>query len=123
MKIAKIVAWFGLLAMTGILIYGFTQGDFGKDGAMILANPWGRVSMVDLYVGFILFSAWIVFREKNPFLAIVWVILMMVLGFFTASLYVLLQIYRGNGDWLDFFLGKQKEKILKAVGELTQRSK
>ncbi|MEL7644738.1 MAG: DUF1475 family protein [Anaerolineaceae bacterium] len=123
MKIAKIVGWFGLLAMTGILIYGFTQGDFGKDGAVILANPWGRVSMVDLYVGFILFSAWIVFREKNPFLSAVWVILMMVLGFFTASLYVLLQTYRSNGDWLDFFLGKQKEKVLKTVGDFTQRSK
>jgi hypothetical protein len=45
--------------MTAVLVYGFTVGDFSADGAIILSNPWGIVSMVDLYVGFILFSGWI----------------------------------------------------------------
>ena len=64
MKIAKIIALVGLLAMTGILIYAFTIGDFFAEGAQMLAMPWGIVSLVDLYVGFTLFSCWIVFREK-----------------------------------------------------------
>ena len=65
MKIAKIIALLGLLAMTGILIYGFTVGDFAAEGSKLLAMPWGIVSLVDLYVGFALFSCWIVFREKS----------------------------------------------------------
>lgn len=56
MKIAKIIALVGLLAMTGILIYGFTVGNFLAEGAKLLAMPWGVVSLVDLYVGFTLFS-------------------------------------------------------------------
>jgi len=111
MKIAKIVAWFGLLAMTAVLIYGFTYGNFGVDGGKILANPWGKVSMVDLYVGFILFSAWVVFREKSLWVALPWVVAMMVLGFFTASLYVLLALYRSKGNWLQFFLGAREDTL------------
>ena len=64
MKIAKLIALAGLLAMTAILVYGFTVGNFSAEGAKLLAMPWGIVSLVDLYVGFALFSGWIVFREK-----------------------------------------------------------
>ena len=112
MKFAKLIAWIGLLAMTGILIYGFTIGDFTQDGGEIIANPWGKVSLVDLYVGFILFSAWIIFREKYLLISIIWVILMMILGFFTASLYILIHLYRSKGDWLDFFLGWRRSYLL-----------
>lgn len=106
MKIAKLIAGIGLLAMTGALIYGFTVGNFGLDGGEILSNPWGIVSLVDLYVGFTLFSAWIVYREKSIPATVVWVVLMMVLGFFTASLYTLIALMRSNGNWRVFWMGK-----------------
>ncbi len=106
MKTAAIIAGAGLLAMTGALVYGFTVGDFGMDGGEILRNPWGIVSLVDLYTGFILFSAWIVYREESLVLSAVWVVLMMVLGFFTASLYVLIALIRSWGSWPRFWMGK-----------------
>jgi hypothetical protein len=112
MKIAKIIAWLGLLGMTAVLANGFINGNFSEDGAALLANPWGIVSLVDLYAGFALFSIWIVFREKNPLAAVLWVILMMILGFFTGSLYTLIALYRSKGDWLAFFLGERKSQIL-----------
>lgn len=107
MTLTKIIAWIGLLAMTAVLAYGFSVGDFGSDGAEILANPWGIVSMVDLYVGFILFSAWIVYRENSLPAAMIWVTLMMVLGFFTGALYTLIALYRSQGDWKQFFMGSK----------------
>jgi len=107
MKIAKMIAAGGVLAMTGVLLYGFSVGDFGKDGAELLKNPWGIVSMVDLYTGFILFSAWIVYRERSAVRSVVWVILMMVLGFFTGSLYVLLALVASKGDWKTFWMGQR----------------
>jgi hypothetical protein len=61
--------------------------------------------MVDLYTGFILFSAWIVYREKSLVRSIIWVVLMMVLGFFTASLYTLLALFASQGDWQTFWMG------------------
>jgi hypothetical protein len=113
MKTAKIIAWLGLIAMTVVLLNGFINGNFSRDGAELLANPWGIVSIVDLYVGFALFSLWIAFREKNLILTIIWIILMIVFGFFAGSLYVLLALYQSRGDWLTFFLGARKEALLK----------
>ena len=44
MKIAKIIAIAGLIAMTAVLANGFINGNFSQDGAELLANPWGVVS-------------------------------------------------------------------------------
>ena len=107
MKVAKAVALLGLLAMTAVLVYGFTAGDFTGEGARLLAMPWGIVSLVDLYVGFVLFSAWIVYREGLGIRSIVWVLLMMVLGFWTASLYTLIALQTSGGDWRRFWSGPQ----------------
>ncbi len=105
MKVAKIITWIGLIAMTYGLINGFLNGDFFKGGKELLANPWGIMSMIDLYVGFTLFSMWIVYREKSILNAIVWTFLMMVLGFFTGCLYVLIALYGAKGNWDKFFKG------------------
>ncbi len=107
MKILKIISLAGLLAMTGALIYGFTRGDFFTEGAQILAMPWGIVSLVDLYVGFTLFSCWIVFREKALLPSVIWVILMMVLGFWAGALYTFLALQSSGGDWKRFWYGKR----------------
>jgi hypothetical protein len=107
MTIAKVIALIGLLAMTSILVYGFTVGDFSTEGAKLLAMPWGIVSLVDLYVGFALFSCWIVFREKALLPSILWVILMMVLGFWAGALYILIALQTCGGDWKCFWYGKR----------------
>jgi len=107
MKMAKIIALIGLLAMTGVLIYGFTVGDFSTEGARLLAMPWGIVSLVDLYVGFALFSCWIAFREKALLPSILWIILMMVLGFWAGALYTLIALHTSGGDWNRFWYGRR----------------
>ena len=110
MKIAKAVAVLGVLTMASILIYGFTVGDFGAEGQVLLSMPWGIVSLVDVYVGFILFSGWIVYREKSFARSLIWVILMMVLGFFTASLYVFIALNASGGDWKKFWMGNRADE-------------
>lgn len=107
MRFAKLLAVFGMLAMVIVLLYGFTVGDFSADGAVLLQNPWGIVSLVDLYVGFALFSGWIVYRERSPGRALIWVILMMVLGFLTASVYTFIALQTSQGDWRKFWLGRR----------------
>ncbi|MCD4827310.1 MAG: DUF1475 domain-containing protein [Acholeplasmataceae bacterium] len=113
MKIAKIISAIGVLAMTIALLNGFINGSFFDDGSIILNNPWGIVSLVDLYVGFIIFSMWIYFREEKKVYSILWIISVMVLGFFSVSVYVLIALIKSNNDWLEFFLGYQKENLIK----------
>jgi hypothetical protein len=107
MRLAKLIALVGLLVMTGILVYAFSTGSFSQEGSILLGMPWGIVSLVDLYVGFALFSIWIVYREKAVLPAILWVFLMMVLGFWTGALYTLISLQTSKGDWHRFWLGKR----------------
>jgi len=107
MKLAKTVAVLGMVSMAAILIYGFVVGDFGGEGQVLLSMPWGIVSLVDVYIGFILFSGWIVYRENSALRSTVWVILVMILGNFTASLYVLIALLSSRGDWAQFWMGNR----------------
>lgn len=106
MRLAKIVSILGVLAMTAVLVYGFTRGDFFAEGSQLLAMPWGIVSLVDLYTGFALFSGWIIYREKSMTVAILWTIAMLTLGFFAGSLYAFLALQSSGDDWRRFWLGK-----------------
>ncbi len=106
MRLAKVVSLLGVLAMTVVLVFGFTQGDFFGEGSQLLAMPWGIVSLVDLYTGFVLFSGWIIYREESRPVAILWTIAMLTLGFFAASLYAFLALQSSAGDWRKFWLGR-----------------
>ena len=106
MRLAKIVSFLGILAMTSILFLAFTRGDFFVEGGKLLAMPWGIVSLVDLYTGFTLFSGWIIYREKSLPVALLWTVAMMTLGFFAGSLYAFLALQASGGDWRKFWLGQ-----------------
>ena len=111
MKIAKILSGLGAVAMTIALLHGFINGNFFDDGSIIVNNPWGIVSLVDLYIGFMLFSMWIYFREENKLYSILWIISVMVLGFFSVSIYILITLFKSNENWTDFFFGYRKDNL------------
>lgn len=106
MKLAKVISLIGVIAMTVALLNGFINGDFSTEGSWIISNPWGIISLVDLYVGFILFAMWIIYRESSRVSAILWTISLMILGFFIGALYVFIELMRSKNDWNRFFLGK-----------------
>lgn len=106
MKLAKLVSVLGILAMTVALLNGFTRGDIVSEGSQLLAMPWGIVSLVDLYVGFALFSGWIIYREKSLVVAILWTIAMLTLGFFAGSLYAFIALQTCGNNWRKFWLGR-----------------
>jgi hypothetical protein len=105
-RLAKIISLLGMLAMIAVLIYGFTVGDFFGEGSQLASMPWGIVSLVDLYTGFTLFSAWIIYRERSLPVAILWTVAMLTLGFFAGSLYAFIALQTSGDDWRTFWLGK-----------------
>ncbi len=109
MTIAKIVSGLGVVVMTIVIGYALIAGDFNAEGALLTSMPWGIVSLVDLYTGFTLFSMWIIFREKSLWRSVVWVALMMTLGFFTGALYTFIALHTSGGDWNRFFMGRRSE--------------
>lgn len=107
MNVAKILTILGVLAMTAVIGYAFIAGDFAAEGAILTSLPWGIVSLVDLYVGFTLFSAWIVYREKSIPVTALWILAVMTLGAFAISLYVFLALRASQGNPQKFFMGNR----------------
>lgn len=110
MTLTKIISVLGVLAMSAVLIFAFSTGDFFAEGAILTQMPWGIVSLVDLYTGFALFAVWIFYRESSILTAIIWTVLLMVLGFFTGSLYMLVAALTSGGNWQRFWLGKNAQQ-------------
>ena len=105
MKLAKFIALLGAAAQGGILVYGFMQGDFAAAGQFFFKDPWGIVSLVDVYVGFMFFSAWIIFREKSLLTALLWVAAIIILGNFPAGVYAFLALQNSGNSWKRFWMG------------------
>ncbi len=105
MTVAKTVAALCMVTMAAALIWGFTAGDFFAEGRVIFSTTWGIVSIIDVYVGLTLFSGWIVFRERSAVRIVPWIVALIVLGFFAASLYALIELQRSGGSWRRFWMG------------------
>ena len=67
--------------------------------------PWGIVSLVDLYSGFILICVWIIYKESLP-TAIIWSFFVLILGNLTTAIYVIYSINKSRGNIVHFFMGK-----------------
>ena len=62
MTITKIISYFITVTMTIVIIWA--QSEVSIFESPIPSLPWGVVSLVDLYSGFILFSLWIFYKEN-----------------------------------------------------------
>ena len=74
--------------MAGAIAYGFVSGGFADDGSAIWALPWGRVALIDLYAGLVIFGAWIAVRETSRARIALWWVALGVLGNFAAGVYL-----------------------------------
>jgi len=103
MTITKFISYFITVSMAGVIIWA--QGEVSIFDSSIPSMPWGIVSLVDLYSGFILFSLWIFYKE-NLLTAIVWTFFVMTLGSFTIALYIIYSIKNSDGNIQKFFMGQ-----------------
>ncbi len=106
MKFAKVFVSIAVLVMGWVLVQGFIKGDLQAEGSIIGGLPWGVVSLVDVYIGFFLFSGWVIYREKRIGAALLWVLLIMIFGNFITSVYTLLALFQSGESWKKFWLGK-----------------
>lgn len=74
--------------MVAVIVVGFVSGDFSKEGSEILGLTWGRVTLIDLYVGLAIFGIWVAFRERSWSRTLVWTLALVILGNLAAAVYV-----------------------------------
>lgn len=72
-------ALLGLLLIAGIA-WAWGAGHFANELQAIAALAWGKITLLDLYVGFLLWAVLVFLVEKNKLLAAAWVIPTFFLG-------------------------------------------
>ncbi|NND84940.1 MAG: DUF1475 family protein [Acidimicrobiia bacterium] len=92
--------------MVGAILYGFLAGSFGEEGGQILDLAWGRVTLIDLYLGLTLIGTWIAWRERSIARTFPWIVGLVGLGSLAAGAYVLLAALRSNSKE-EFFFGSR----------------
>lgn len=108
MKLARGISALCLLTMSGTILHAFIVGDFYSEGAQLFAMAWGKTTLVDLYIGFVFFSMWIIFRERSLLRSLIWAGSILLLGNWASALYLLVTLNSSGGDWDKFFLGSRR---------------
>jgi hypothetical protein len=110
MLIAKIISGLSIVGLAFGLLYGFIWGDFLEEGKILLSISWGIFTLIDIYVAFIAFCCWIIYREKSALWSTLWVIFVLVLGSFAISVYIFVALLRSKNDWQLFWHWKRVVK-------------
>lgn len=103
MTITKVIAYLITIAMVSTIFWA--QNQVSLFDSTIPSLPWGIVSLVDLYAGFILIGIWISYKEKW-LSALIWIFLLMILGNLTTAIYVIYSLNKSKGNISKFFMGK-----------------
>jgi hypothetical protein len=93
MTATRILAWAVVAVMTGAILYGFANGEFGANGSDIWALPWGKVTLIDLYAALALFGGWIAYRESSRGRIALWWLSLILLGSLAAGIYVVRALF------------------------------
>lgn len=85
---ARAFSVIALLVMAAVIAFGFVSGDFTGEGSQIWGLVWGKVTLVDLYVGLAIFAVWVASRERRIVSTVIWWIALVVLGNLAAAVYL-----------------------------------
>ena len=95
----------GAAIMVAAIIYAFVAGDFFGEAETMFPLPWFQLAMIDLYIGFLLFGGWILYRESSRPVAFGWIVLLCLLGNLASCIYAVRAIATCGGDWRRFWMG------------------
>lgn len=79
-------------------------GSISEEGSLLLDTAWGRMSLIDIYVGAALIAGWVYLREANPWILVLWIPVFIVLGHGGTALYATIAAFRSD-DVNTFLLG------------------
>ena len=90
--------------MVAAIVWSIATGDFADEGSTILDLAWGRMTLIDLYVGIALVFGWVVLREEKVWVALLWLPVFIVLGNAGTALYAFIAAMRAD-EVREFLLG------------------
>ncbi len=110
--VGKVISLIAFITMLVALLYGFIFANFFSEGSLIISVPWGIITLIDIYISFLVFCGWIIYREKTIYAKIIWVIFVLVLGSFTIAIYLFIAFQTCEENWQKFWHGKRQNSVI-----------
>ncbi|MEO0382841.1 MAG: hypothetical protein AAF234_04740 [Pseudomonadota bacterium] len=79
------------LGLAALIVWASFSANFGQSFGAIVADPWGVVSLADLYLGFFIFAAFVFLVDGVRPASFAWVIALMFLGNVLAVVWLVLR--------------------------------
>ncbi len=97
MNALRVAIGFAGLALLGLIVWAMlaypeVHGDLWLQFGVVTSLPWGLVSIVDLYVGFLIFAALVLITERSWWAAALWAAPVFVLGNVWAAVWFVLRL-------------------------------
>ena len=81
MLVFRFLLALGALALIAAIVWAIPQsGAFGDEIVKLASNPWGLVSLVDLYLGFFILAGVVFLFERKLWVACLWALPTFALG-------------------------------------------
>lgn len=76
----RIISAIGGLALAIAIFWAFGQEPFWDGVDIVTSSPWGQVTLIDLYLGFVLHALLIWIFERQMLTRLIWVVPIFFLG-------------------------------------------
>ena len=106
---AKILSLAGFLVLLGFIIFGVAARDFSAEGSILMSVFWGKFTMLDIYIAFLVFYIWVVIRERSIIKRVLWFFLIMLGGSMSICLYLFIALITCDDHLIVLMLGRQLE--------------
>lgn len=92
MKLLQVALAAAILALSALIVFAIADGSFSQAGRWLTSEPWGLVTLADLYFGFVLSALVIWFFESRRLVALIWILPIPFLGNIWAALWFLVRL-------------------------------
>lgn len=92
----EFACWLTIAAMAGLFTLWSLETAIWDEWPSLMEHTWFRATLIDLYAGFALLSAWFWIRERKPASWLLWTIALAALGNLTTLAYVALAARRSR---------------------------
>jgi len=92
MKALQVIIAATALGLTALIFVAMADGSFAQAGSWLTSQPWGLVTLTDLYLGFFLSALVIWFFESRPLVALLWILPIPVLGNVWTALWFIIRL-------------------------------
>lgn len=84
--------------MIAVSVYTSLQSDLFAEFGRLIREPWMAATLVDFYLNILLFSLWVIWRERRAVRALCWSAAFVLLGSIATAFYLFLRLRSLRAD-------------------------